>query len=353
MPRTISILTPTRRFSPLTVIMAFVASAALAGLTIPPSHSSPESTLLANSDGAAANAQRSDLRRAAIPPPAVKESSVTAAESTSAGMKEAYGVLPLSFEANGGQTDRKVMFLARGQGYGLFLTSTGAVISLNKASDRQDAGGPGHVDEVSKTLPTDKSAVLSMQLVGARRSPRISGIDALPGKTNYFVGNDPGKWRKGIPTYSKVRYRGVYPGIDVVYYGNQRQLEYDFVVAPGKDPRRIRLAFKGTSGMSLDPSGNLVLSTPVGEIRQAKPFAYQEVDGDHREIAARYRVDQDSVTFEVGDYDKSQPLIIDPVLVYSSFLGGANGDQGFAIAVDSQGSAHLTGRTTSTDFSPS
>ncbi len=105
--------------------------------------------------------------------------------------------------------------------------------------------------------------------------------------------------------------------------------------------------------MSLDPSGNLVLSTPVGEIRQAKPFAYQEVDGDHREIAARYRVDQDSVTFEVGDYDKSQPLIIDPVLVYSSFLGGANGDQGFAIAVDSQGSAHLTGRTTSTDFSPS
>ena len=105
------------------------------------------------------------------------------------------------------------------------------------------------------------------------------------------------KWRKGISTYAKVRYRGVYPGIDIIYYGNQQQLEYDFVVAPGKDPRRIKLAFKGASGMRVDPEGNLVVSTSVGDVRQAKPFAYQEVDGDRKEIAARYRVDTQSVTF--------------------------------------------------------
>jgi hypothetical protein len=296
----------------------------------------------------ATNAARPDHSQI-VPPASTKQSTPAGLTNSSTKAKEAYGVLPLSFEANSGQTSRKVKFLARGQGYGLFLTSTGAVLSLKKSSSKQ-ATKRHSVGEEQEARPTDEGAVLSMELVGSRREPRTAGIDELPGKTNYFVGNDPSQWRKGISTYAKVRYSGVYPGIDVIYYGNQRQLEYDFVIAPGKDPQRIKLAFDGTSGLRVDQSGNLVLTTSAGEIQQAKPFAYQMIDGVRHEVAANYRVEKQSVSFAVGGYDKSRELIIDPVVVYSSFLGGGSLDQGRAIAVDSQGSIYLTGITSSQNF---
>ena len=254
----------------------------------------------------------------------------------------AYGKLPLSFEPNLGQADRRVRFSARGQGYGLFLTSDETVVALRSASDitESNAGRP---------LPRN-SKVLRMKLLGADQRPDIRGLDELPGKHNYFVGNDSRKWLTDIPAYSKVRYRNVYPGIDVVYHGQQGQLEYDFVIAPGRSPARIKMAFKGMESIHLEPDETLVLHTSAGDVRQPKPIAYQEINGQRREVAARYLVKGNEVSFKIGTYDKKETLIIDPVIVYSTFLGGASTEQGLGIAVDAQGNAYLTGRTNSVDF---
>ena len=155
----------------------------------------------------------------------------------------AYENLPIGFEANQGQTDAQVRFLARGPGYNLFLTPTEAVLSL-RAPD---------------ALPI--AAVVRMRLVGANAQPNLTGLDPLPGTTNYFVGNDQGRWQRDVPTYTRVKYAGVYPDIDLVYYGNQRQLEYDIVVGPNADAARVELAFEGVEGMSIDAAGDLVLQT--------------------------------------------------------------------------------------------
>jgi hypothetical protein len=238
--------------------------------------------------------------------------------------------LPLAFERNQGQTDSKVKFLSHGQGYTLFLTSGEAVMALHKASAK-----PG---------------VLRMKLLGANRAPAVSGMDEMPGKSNYFIGNDAKKWHTNVPTYAKVKYKSVYSGIDLVYYGNQRHLEYDFVVAPGANPRRIQLGLRGARKISRSEDGDLVLAMDAGEIRCHKPVVYQEKGGVRREIAAHYVVKHGNwVGFEVGDYDPRRPLFIDP-LIYSTYLGGSGDDYGSAIAVDNSGSAYVTGWTQSTNF---
>jgi hypothetical protein len=282
-----------------------------------------------------------------VVPAGSKQTSGADLPNASAKAKEAYGVLPLSFEANSGQSSRKVNFLARGQGYGLFLTATGPVMSLTKSSEKKTGSKKNLAEGNSSAAET---AVVSWELAAANKSPRISGVDALPGKTNYFRGDDPSKWQSNISTYAKVRYSNVYPGIDVVYYGNQRQLEYDFIVAPGKDPKRIKLNFKGATATELDAEGNLILRTRAGDITQAKPFAYQEIAGVRREVSASYQLAKGVISFNLGDYDSSRPLVIDPVFVYSSFLGGVSGENGLAIAADANGSAYITGTTNSTDF---
>ncbi len=259
-----------------------------------------------------------------------------------------YGRLPLSFEVNRGQTDRRVKFLARGQGYGLFLTSSGAVLSLNKISQAAKAGSNFGADSTSETAPTQ--AVVSMGLQGANQNPRVRGVDPLPGKANYFVGRHQTKWRSGVPTYAKVKYQGIYSGIDLVYYGNQQELEYDFVVSPGADPRKIKLAFSGIEAIKVDQQGDLVLSTKAGDVIQRRPIAYQQVNGERSEVVANYRVKGERISFELGTYDETKTLIIDPVLSYSTYLGGNGIDQGRGIAVDAQGNAFLTGNTSSTDF---
>ncbi|MFN2510104.1 MAG: SBBP repeat-containing protein [Pyrinomonadaceae bacterium] len=265
------------------------------------------------------------------------------APDTNAKVAGAYGKLPLSFEANMGQADRRVRFVARGVGYGLFLTSNETVLTLR--SGTSDSG------ELSPGTPSRESyKALRMKLVGAQSRSAIIGLDELPGKLNYFIGTDPRKWRKGVAAYSKVKYRDVYPGIDMVYHGSQGQLEYDFLIAPGRSPRRIKMAFKGMESITVDPDGTLVLGTAAGEVRQPKPIAYQDIDGERHEVAVRYDVRGNKVSFEVGAYNTNQTLIIDPVLIYSTFLGGTNGEQGLGIAVDAQGSAYLTGSTTSMDF---
>ena len=190
-----------------------------------------------------------------------------------------------------------------------------------------------------------------MKLVGARPNPKVLGQDELPGKVNYFLGNDPSKWRANVPTYARVHYEGVYPGIDVVYYGNQRQLEYDFVVQPGAEVEAIGMRFTGADRLTLDADGSLVFHVVGGELRQPKPVIYQEIEGQRREIDGGYILtEKNHVGFRVGRYDSSKPLIIDPTMVYSTFLGGSGDDVAYSIAVDGTGYAYVTGYTMSSDF---
>jgi beta-propeller repeat-containing protein len=263
---------------------------------------------------------------------------------------EAYGKLPLMFEANRGQTDRRVKFLSRGPGYTLFLTPTEAVLALRgrETVTRSSATSPRPTEGEGQ----GEGATLRMQFKGANPTPRASGLEPLPGIVNYFIGNDPKRWRTNIPTYQKVQYQNVYPGIDLVYYGsNQRQLEYDFVVRPGADPNEIVLGFQGVDRLEVNTQGDLVLHTAAGPIRQRKPVIYQEVDGVRTAIAGGYVLNAPSqVSFQLAAYDRSRPLIIDPVLVYSTYLGGSVGDGGNGIAVDAAGAAYVTGGTNSPDF---
>jgi len=257
-----------------------------------------------------------------------------AAAAADARVSERYGKLSLQFEANRGQTHKDVHFLSRGAGYSLYLTSGEAVLVLSKPA--ADA----------------KRVALRMSLVGAARKPQVRGLDELPGRANYFIGKDPAKWRTNVPTYARVHYREVYPGVDLVYYGNQRQLEYDFIVAPGADPKKIVLSFKGADKLEISAAGDLVLHGVGGDVRQHKPIIYQEIDGVRREIEGGYvRKGANRVGFQVAAYDMSRPLIIDPVVLsYSTYLGGASDDFGNAIAVDPNGAAYVTGSTTSINF---
>ncbi len=247
---------------------------------------------------------------------------------------EAYGKLPLSFVENVGQADSGVKFLARGAGYGLFLTADEAVLALQKPSAKG----------------VERAAV-RMKLLRSNGARSAEGREQLAGSNNYFIGDDPAKWRTGVPAYARVQFGGVYPGVDLVYYGNQRQLEYDFVVAPGSDPRAIALGFEGVDQLEVDAAGELVLHTAGGEVRQRKPVAYQETDGARQEVAADYVLKGGrEVAFQLGDYDTSRPLVIDPVLVYSTYLGGINSDSGYGIAVNASGQAFITGTTASDNF---
>ncbi len=250
--------------------------------------------------------------------------------STRVKLLSSYGGLPLSFEVNEGQTDPRVDFLARGKGYTLFLTPNQAVLALRKH---------------------DSSCVLRMNLVGVDPAPEARGVNLLDDRVNYFRGNDPGRWCTNVAQYGAVEYRNVYRGIDLVYHGSQRRLEYDFVVTPGANPRAIRLAFAGAQSVSLDDNGELILKANGGQIAFNKPQLYQEIDGTKHGIEGQYvLLAEHEVGFRVGAYDASKPLVIDPVLAYSTYLGGSDDDQSLAVAVDSAGRAYVTGQTFSPDF---
>jgi hypothetical protein len=277
---------------------------------------------------------------------------------------KSYGNLPLTFEENRGQIDPQVKFLSRNAGYTLFLTADEAVFSVpeSKPTDKRPGTNRGNnVQEppvVNRQLPSSESEQqarnpnLGMKLVGPDPHATVSGVDELPGKSNYFIGNDPKKWHNNVPTYAKVKYKGVYSGIDLVYYGNQQQLEFDFVVAPGADPRRIQFDVRGTKRIRRDENGDLVLKMEMGEdeIRWHKPIAYQENNGTRQLVAAHYVVkDKNRVAFEVAGYDIGRSLYIDP-LIYSTYLGGSGEDGGTGIAVDSAGNAYVIGTTNSNNF---
>ncbi len=277
-----------------------------------------------------------------------RHASVEIPEATKQQVVVAYGKLPLSFEPNQGQTDSRVKFLSRGSGYTLFLTSTEAVLTLRSPRAKPSAADHG---AATRPEPPANRDVLRIRLVGANPAPQMTGLDALPGKSNYFIGKDPQKWRKNVPHYAKVNYEEVYPDIDLIFYGNQRRLEYDFVVAPGADPGAIALGFEGADRLEIDSQGDLVVHMAGGAVRFQKPVVYQELDGARQIVPGHYALNgDDRVGFQIAAYDAGKALIIDPVLAYSTYLGGSEFESGRAIAVDSFGNAYVTGRTQSTDF---
>ena len=282
----------------------------------------------------------------AVPEPAKVD------KATRARVSRSYGKLPLSFEANEGQQDGQVKFLSRGSGYNLFLTNQEAVLVLTKLEKLATSPARKAVHAtLSQKEPKRQSTVLRTQLIAANPAAEVTGEEELPGKVNYFIGNDPAKWRTDVATYARVRYEQVYPGIDLVYYGNQGQLEYDFVVEPGADPARIRLRVAGARKMYVNGQGQLVVQTAGGAVRWNKPEIYQEVDGQHRSVKGKYVLRRSrELGFEVAAYDTARPLIIDPILMYSTYLGGSSEDYGSGIAVDTSGNAYVTGNTTSNDF---
>jgi MBG domain (YGX type)/Bacterial Ig-like domain (group 3)/Beta-propeller repeat len=267
---------------------------------------------------------------------------------------DAFARLPLSFEVNHGQVDPQVRYFTRGDGYSLFLTDREAVLSLNKDRGATPGGGLRSRDSLHAYAERDEIApnVIRMQLVGGRSGEQISGLDRLPGDVNYFIGKDASKWRRGLPTYEKVKYAGVYPGIDLVYYGNQRRLEYDFVVTPGADPQAIRLGFAGAEKLSLTAGGDLRIAVPHGEIELQRPVVYQMLNGSRHSIRGKFLLlAENQVGFKIASYDRSQPLVIDPILTYATYIGGSDGfDYATGIAVDNSGYMYVTGVAGSTNF---
>ena len=244
------------------------------------------------------------------------------------------GIAP-AFEVNRGQTDRRVRFLARGAGYTAFLLDSGAVL--------------GHV---------------ALHFLNADVHPEILGLDRLPGTVNYFIGDNPRRWHTDVPTYARVEYCDVYPGINLIYDGSRGHLAYNWILQPGADPRRIRLRIEGLPvgspsmgalapgrPLRIDARGNLIIRSRAGEILQARPLIYQQIGGRRRLIPGHYvLLGAQQVGLAVGAYDPSKPLTIDPVLEYSTYLGGSGDDQAISVAVDASSDAYLTGVTNSPDF---
>lgn len=242
-------------------------------------------------------------------------------------VKESYAKIPLSFVPNHGQADKNVKFTSQGNGYSLALAPT------------------------TFTLAHSGPSVLHATLLGGNAAAKLTGIERVPTRTNYYIGSDPRRWKTNIPSYAKVKYSAVYPGIDLVFYGKQDLLEYDFIVSPGTDPRVIALAFDGITGMRVDEKGDLLLRTDAGEFRQSRPVVYQQINNARRIIPASYLIKgKNQIAFQTANYDRSRPLVIDPTIAFSTFVGGSGVDLSTSIAVDAAGNSYITGITTSFDF---
>ncbi|MCX6360028.1 MAG: hypothetical protein NT029_09485 [Armatimonadetes bacterium] len=269
-----------------------------------------------------------------------------------------YGRIPITFEQNTGRYDHRVRFLARTGGGTLFLTDREAVLSLSvraprasgKAAPRLGPPTPGMSEPPAPSRP----AVLRMKLAGSAGAASAMGLQRQPGVVNYFIGNDPKQWRTRVPTFARVKMAGVYPGIDLVYYGGGAAggLEYDFVVKPGSDPGRIRLAFSGARKLAPASNGDLIANTEAGDIRIKRPYAYQQIGGKRVQVACGYTLRPDEVGIRVAHYDAARPLVVDPVLIteYATYLGGRTTDEPKGIRADASGSAVIVGTTWSPDF---
>ena len=257
--------------------------------------------------------------------------------------------LPLIFEPNQGQghldpADARAKFVARGSRYSIFLGSEGAILSL--ASQGQPKRKPGKRDDPSQVRVTS----IEMKLAGANPNPNMRALEPLPGRTNYFIGNDPAKWRTGVPQFARVSYEDVYPGINLVFYGNQGHLEYDFKVAPGSDPTAAEVEFEGARKLALR-DGNLVIGNEDGDIQLEAPRVYQEIGGRQQTVEGKFVLrGANRAGFAIGSYDRSRELIIDPIVNFSTYFGGSGDEHSTTVAVDGSFNIYITGSTTSIDI---
>lgn len=240
--------------------------------------------------------------------------------------------LPLAFEWNAGQADSRYQLLARGLGYTAFVAADALALNLRE-------------------LGSTNAGSFEARLAGADPRAAFEVLDHLPGRINYLFGSDPEKWLTDIPTFARVRYRGVYPGIDLVYYGNQAQLEHDFVLAPGADPGRIQMALRNATRVEMESDGAIAVYAGTRKVRWETPLVYQESGGRRVAVQAKYKlIGADRFGFELAGYDRQRAVIIDPVITYSSYLGRTANEIGLRIATDASGNTYVTGMTTSIDY---
>jgi Beta-propeller repeat len=259
-----------------------------------------------------------------------------------------FGSLPLSFEPNLGQTDPQVKFLSRNSHYNLFLTSNEAVFTLPVHSSK-DARAKGLAAKAGRASLTS-GAVMRITMLEANAVPQIDGSTPLGGHSNYFHGSDASQWVRDVPQYARVNYRGIYPGVDLTFYGQDRQLEFDFVVTPGADPTKIALAVAGAKKIQTDAAGDLVMTSAGGDLRLHKPVAYQQEGDTKQPVDARFVVRGTAVALAVGNYDSGRELVIDPTVSYSTYKGGGSEDQATSVALDSTGNAYITGEAGDNTF---
>ncbi|MBI5236911.1 MAG: SBBP repeat-containing protein [Deltaproteobacteria bacterium] len=268
-----------------------------------------------------------------------------------AGLAEAYGKLPLYFIKNNGQADARVRYYEKGAGHAVYFTDDGLYINLLKRT----AGAGKGVAEPHKPAPSVQSEVIRFGFAGAVKAPRIEALDRQQGTVNYFTGNDRAGWRTGVPTYGAIVYKDAYNGIDVKYYGNNNELEYDVIVRPGANPSAVRFFYEGVKGMKVNNEGGLEIALAHGTITQKRPFIYQTINNRKVEVKGGFEIlgtesGRHSYGFQVASYDKARDLVIDPSLVFSTYLGGGGVDDGNSVAIDSSGNTYITGYTVSTDF---
>jgi hypothetical protein len=315
--------------------------------------------LLITVGSAKSNRRRTDRAAAATSKPALSAQGVAAGAHDR--IRASYAALPLAFEANQGQTEPQVKYVARGNGYRLFLTSKEAIMALparRRTSEVLDMmmnkrRGPAAVKAMLKkralrTEHESSTAVVRMNLLGANSHATLSAEDLQPGRVNYILGNDPSKWRSNVSLYGRVNYHNIYPGVDLAFYGAGKQLEFDYAVNPGADPAPIALGFNGADNIRTDQAGNLVLATSAGPMELHKPVAYQLKNGARELVEARFVLkSKNEVAFELGSYDHNRELVIDPTVTYSTYFGGDFADYGISIAVDAAGNSYVAGATDS------
>ncbi len=325
--------------------------------------------LLIGAGSSASPSSQPNIAANAIPALPAQKPSVD--DATKKEMAEAVAKIPMSFEANQGQTDKRVQFLSRGAGYTLFLTRDSAVLALPVPAAKPEPPKPSTITsamlpyvgantrfDAPNQRPYRGEDVLTMRVVGANQHARAEGVEKQVARSNYFIGNDPSQWHKDVPNYGKVRYAGIYPGIDLLYYGKQKQLEYDFVVGPGADAGAIALNFAAGADASqripltINRDGDLMASVDGGKISFHKPVIYQGSNHHRTTIDGRYTLTADGrVGFKLGAYDHSKQLVIDPVLSYSTYLGGSDEDIAYGITYGVRyGQPILVGSTRSADF---
>ncbi len=272
-------------------------------------------------------------------------------EAQKAGMIKAYGRVPLYFIENKGQVDGHVSFYEKGAGHTAFFTEKGVVLSLTRRDGKTGKVAKNNVREVLKVT----GEALSLSFVGANKGVKITAENKKTGHVNYFIGRDKSKWRSNIPTYGALTYEGVYKNIDIKFYGNNNNIEHDVIVRPGGDISEVKFAYRGIKGLKITDSGDLEVMLKDGKLVGQKPLVYQVMKGRRVAVNGSYRLFKGdkgafSYGFKVASYDHAKEIVIDPVLEWSTYLGGAGVDFGFDIAVDSTGATYVTGDTTSADF---